>query len=123
MNTNNNNNATTLKMSKLNLVRAVHYAPESYFEIPYGLNLEDKTIVKEWWVKWQTLHIVYQDGREEEIEHIHESEGDYKYPSKTEIVNAFEEGLEDFTSYQDRVDEFVDDDEEYEDDDSMKEDV
>ena len=67
-----------------------------------------------------SLLIDYQDGRREEIEKIYESEVDYKYASTTEIVNAFEEGLEDITSYKDRLDKFIDDDEE-EEIDSMRE--
>ena len=45
------------------------YEGWSSFKIPDGLDLEDKSVVKEWFVRRETekLHIVYQDGREVQI--------------------------------------------------------
>jgi len=45
-----------------------YYPPVAVFKIPDGLDLENKSIVKDWYVKWGTLNIYYTDGREEEIE-------------------------------------------------------
>ena len=51
------------------VVRVAWDAPESLFEIPDGLDLEDESVVEEWWVKWNTLHIKYVGKKEvEEIE-------------------------------------------------------
>ena len=44
------------------IVFAEYYGPESVFKIPNGLDLEDKSIVDEWVVKYNTLYIKYVDG-------------------------------------------------------------
>ena len=49
------------------LVVTVKYeAPTKVFSIPDGLDLEDKDVVEDWWVKWSTLYIVYTNGDREE---------------------------------------------------------
>ena len=72
------------------VVRATYYAPESVFKIPDGLDLEDESVVKFWGVKYNTLHIHYVDGREEELEPTLNAldSSDYKYPQETEIEDA-----------------------------------
>lgn len=72
------------------VVRATYYAPESVFKIPDGLDLEDESVVKFWGVKYNTLHIHYVDGREEELEPYFDAvdSSDYKYPQETEIEDA-----------------------------------
>jgi len=72
------------------VVCATYYAPESVFKIPDGLDLEDKSVVKFWGVKYNTLHICYVDGREEELEpHFNAVDSsDYKHPQETEIEDA-----------------------------------
>ena len=49
------------------VVRAEYHEPASVFEIPDGLDLEDKDIVEEWYVCRNILHIKYV-GKEEEEE-------------------------------------------------------
>ncbi len=61
------------------VVTVTYAAPTAVFKIPDGLDLEDKTVVNMWYVKYGTLHIHYTDGREEEIEWEDDLyENDYK---------------------------------------------
>ena len=77
------------------VVRVAWDAPESLFEIPDGLDLEDESVVEEWWVKWNTLHIKYVGKKEvEEIEPCQETELDYKRPQECEIESADDMGYE-----------------------------
>ena len=75
----------------------VNYNFNDAFKIPKNIDLEDETVVEGWWVKWNTLHILFVDGTKKEIK----SEGwtndlDFKYPSDDpEIVNAKDWHLED----------------------------
>ena len=64
------------------------YLTQYIFKIPDGLDLEDKSVVKFWGVKWAKLYIVYVDGREEEIEEYMEAEPDYKHPDSVAIEDA-----------------------------------
>ena len=52
-------------------------APEAIFKIPDGLDLEDKSVVKNWWVKYGTLYICYTNGKKKEIEW--DNSADYKW--------------------------------------------
>jgi len=72
------------------VVCATYYAPESVFKIPDGLDLEDKSVVKFWGVKYNTLYIHYVDGHEEELEPTLNAldSSDYKHPQETEIEDA-----------------------------------
>lgn len=64
----------------------VTYWLESIFKIPDDLDLEDKSVVSEWYVKYNILNIIYADGKEEEIEATLDAQDtDYKYPKDTEI--------------------------------------
>ena len=58
-----------------------YYEPYAVFKIPNGLDLEDKSIVNEWYVKYGTLHICYTNGKEKEIEwdYMSHEEFDYKW--------------------------------------------
>jgi hypothetical protein len=58
-----------------------YYEPYAVFKIPNGLDLEDKSIVNEWYVKYGTLHICYTNGKEKEIEwdYMSHKEFDYKW--------------------------------------------
>eukprot|EP00966_Prymnesium_polylepis_P043023 999522-Prymnesium_polylepis.1 len=49
------------------VVRATFYPPEAVFKIPDGLDLEDKSVVKFWDVKWAKLYMTYFGKEEEEI--------------------------------------------------------
>ena len=63
------------KNTKDNRVFVVaNYLTESQFKIPDGLDLEDKSIVENWWVKHDTLYIVYADKDE-----IHEIEPKFSH--------------------------------------------
>ena len=61
------------------VIVAVHHT-ERFFKIPEGLDLEDKTVVKKWIVKWGVLYITYVNGREEEIDFEYEDDDGSKYP-------------------------------------------
>lgn len=76
------------------IVIAQYECPEQAWKIPFGLDLEDTSVVKEWWIKWQYLHIEYVDGRQESMESIWESEGDLKYPLDQRIDDADELGID-----------------------------
>ena len=67
------------------VVFAECHTPESVFRIPNGLDLEDKSIVEEWWVKYNQLHIHYV-GQEEDvsIDPLHDFD-DLKYLAECEI--------------------------------------
>ena len=65
------------------VVTADYNFPKAIFKIPDGLDLEDKTLVQEWFVKKMYLNIIYVDGTCEEIpwEWDPTEEGvDWKYP-------------------------------------------
>ena len=91
---------TTTKNTKENrkVVRAEYSAPESVFEIPDGLDLEDKSIVEWWGVKWNTLHIKYVG--KEEVEDIQpswdggEDHEIWKHPNDCGIEDAEDVGYE-----------------------------
>ena len=81
---------TSTKNTKDNrkCVVANYCEPEAVFKIPDGLDLEDKSTVTNWYVRYSTLYIFYVDGRQEEIEMDYESEPDYKRPINTTIEDA-----------------------------------
>jgi hypothetical protein len=81
-------------MSKVVIVR---YTVLDAFKIPTGIDLEDKSVVKFWGVKWNELYITFVDGTEKIIE----SEGwtdepEFKYPDehRTAIESAKFWGLD-----------------------------
>lgn len=76
------------------IVVAQYESPERAWKIPFGLDLDDKSVVKEWWIKWSSLHIEYTDGRKLSIESDWESEGDFKYPLDQRIEDADELGID-----------------------------
>ena len=64
----------------------VSYHLEDCFRLREGLDLNDKTVVHSWGVKYGTLRISYQSGEEEEIQ----SEGwvsdfDFKYHNEQRL--------------------------------------
>ena len=61
-------------------VKVKYYEPYAVFKIPNGLDLEDKSVVNLWYVKYGTLYICYTDGKEKEIEwdYMSHEEFDYK---------------------------------------------
>ena len=81
-----------------------YYAPINYYRIPDNLDLEDKSVVEEYWVKWNTLYIKYVG--KEEAEKINpeysDTDGDiFKHPETLEIVDAEEHYVE----YDDEIEE------------------
>lgn len=73
----------------------VSYSAHVSIPVPYGIDLEDKTVVKNWWVIWNKLYIFLADGRELEIDG-EDPEPDYKRPDDTEVSedNAPDEDIE-----------------------------
>ena len=65
------------------------YTSENYFKVPVGLDLEDKTVIKRYGVKWNilTISFVYEHKEDLEIECYQEGEVDYKYPRNEEVGN------------------------------------
>ena len=72
-------------MSTQQIVKVNYDSPEFYFKVPEGTDLKDKSMVEEYWVSWNTLHIKYADGRVVEIDHCGETEPDTKCPVDTEV--------------------------------------
>jgi len=70
-------------------VRVSYCVPDAIFKIPDGLDLEDKSVVADWGVKYGVLHIKYVDGRKEKIGwSIDPSDFDYKWAEDMAIENA-----------------------------------
>ena len=68
------------------------FMTQAVFKIPKGLNLYDKTIVKEFYVRYDTLYIEYTDGRTDEIEQEYNDEP--KHPDETNIEDAEDWGID-----------------------------
>ena len=80
------------------VLRANYYPPEHVFKIPNNLDLEDKSVIESWGVKWGKLYITYVGKEEQEvIEQVYESEVDYKFPENVEIVDADDCGYIDYS--------------------------
>jgi|688.fasta_scaffold558481_1 hypothetical protein len=83
-----------------NKVLRVNYSVDEAFAIPSNINLEDKTQVEEWWVKYLTLHIRLTNGKVIEIKpQGWIDNNDFKWPSTDydddNIVDASEFGIDD----------------------------
>ena len=89
-------------------VVVTYYTNDATFKIPDGLDLEDKSVVRRWYVIDDTLHIYYTDGREEEIDVYEPSEISGEHDER--IEDAAEYGVA-YTSDEDE-DEDEDDEEE-----------
>lgn len=73
-------------MSSNKVVKVTYYL-DDVFCIPKNINLEDKSQVKDWCIKWNVLHITLTNGKELEISAQGVIEGyDYKYPDEKEIL-------------------------------------
>jgi hypothetical protein len=55
------------------------------FVIPKGMDLDDKTKIKEYWVRYGTLHIEFVDGTTQKIEYENEPDTDWETPNDTNI--------------------------------------
>ena len=85
--------STTLNVKgNRQVIVAVHHT-ERIFKIPEGLDVEDKTVVKNWIVKWGILYIGYVNGEEETIEFEWEDDHGCKYPD-AEIEDADDHNVE-----------------------------
>jgi hypothetical protein len=80
-----------------NKIVIVTYSFSDRFKVPKNIDLENKEIVKNWYVKWNILHIILVNGKELNIG----SEGwmdelDLKYPSEDpEIESSDYYGIDD----------------------------
>ena len=63
------------------------------FVIPKGMDLNDKTKIKGYWVKYGTLHIEFVDGTTQQIQYENEPDTEWKTPNDTDI--NYEEDWED----------------------------
>lgn len=87
---------STLNVKGNRKVLVVQYAPpQAVFKIPDGLDLEDKSIVSEWDVKWNRLFIRYVDENkpDEYIESDSNEEIAIRAPEHMVIENANNYGV------------------------------
>ena len=68
------------------------FMTQAVFKIPKGLDLYDKTIVKEFYVRYNILYIEYTDGRTDKIEEEYNDEP--KHPDETNIEDAEDWGID-----------------------------
>ena len=73
------------------------YSTGTHFIIPKGIDLEDKTVVKEWETKWAILYIYFVDSTREplEIEAEFEPDLECKYADEELIEEAWVYGYSD----------------------------
>ena len=87
-------------MTDRKVVRAC-YTSYDYYVVPTGLDLEDKTVVSSWGIKWGKLWINLTNGKEICItQPALEQEADHKFPDSTEIIEQ-EETIFDDDAYTD----------------------
>jgi hypothetical protein len=67
----------------------VQYSTEDYFNIPDGIDLNNKEQVLDYKVRYGTLYIRFADDPDhyKEIDRCYRSEIDYKYPNYMEILD------------------------------------
>jgi hypothetical protein len=85
-------NATTKMMKNMKCLVA-EYRQTTTFKLPLGLDLENKNIVEEYWVKWNTLTIKLENG-ETLIIAGSDCEDDKKHPEETRLEDAEDWGIE-----------------------------
>lgn len=68
------------------------YRHSSIFKLPLGLNLEDGTVVRDYWIKWDTLTISLMNGETLQIEPY--SSDDKKNPDEIKIEELDDWGIE-----------------------------
>lgn len=88
------NSTKNIKGNRQVLV-ATFSPPDMIFKLPDGLDLNDKTVVENYWVRYGTLYIKYvgNDIREE-IKPYQDCEPDYKRPDDIKIEAAEDVGVE-----------------------------
>lgn len=75
-------------MSENRKVIVAVYKSCSPFVVPKDVDLNAPGV--SWTIKWNTLYIEFPDGRSLKVESACDPEGDFKYPSETEIVSGEE---------------------------------
>lgn len=79
-------------MSTQTKVVIAEYRCQEAFKVPKGIDLEDKTQVQEWWVKWNKLKILLVDGTVLEIQPEWDCVGDsMKRPSEDPTIECAED--------------------------------
>jgi hypothetical protein len=68
------------------------YRHNSIFKLPLGLNLEDGTVVRDYWIKWDTLTISLMNGETLQIEPYNSD--DKKNPDEIKIEDIDDWGIE-----------------------------
>jgi hypothetical protein len=95
--------------TQLKVIRATYYPPASVFIIPKTIDIEDKSVVKDYWVKYDELCIVFVDESKDMLcikpHYSAEESQDYKHPENLEIVDADEEGISDDEEEKDKEEE------------------
>ena len=81
-------------MSSNKVVR-VTYSYDDLFCIPKNINLDDKTQVKEWWVRYNQLHIELTNGKELVINGYKQTNFSNKFPHDQEIIDAEDADIDD----------------------------
>jgi hypothetical protein len=73
-----------------------NYCVNEAYKIPKGVDLEDKTVVSSWGIKWSVLVIEFTNGKVLKIQpEWTVADADFKRPSEDPTIeNAFEYGLE-----------------------------
>jgi hypothetical protein len=77
---------TTTKQPMSKVVIA-SYNCQSAFRVPKGLDLDDKSQVKSWGVKWDRLYIELADGKEIQVENYWDDHcNDFEYPDDDPVI-------------------------------------
>ena len=80
--------------SNRNIVGTEYNAPTAVFKYPDGVDLEDKSVVESWAVKYGKLYIKYVGkDTEEEIQWEYDPQTDFKY-GNDEIIDADERSVD-----------------------------
>jgi len=90
--------SSTLNVKGDRKIVTATYKCESNFSIPDGLDLNDKTKVEGWGVKWDRLWIKYVDGTEEDINATYEAQEceDWKRPQEVNIESLCDDDVDEY---------------------------
>jgi len=110
-----------LKMSQ-QVVVAEYYGPEVVYKVPKGIDLNDKSVVENWFVRRHTLYIKYVGkDKEEKLEPVFDTEQDFKFPNKEEVMKREDYELADFIDWSDDEDEEEEEEDEEEEEEEEEE--
>lgn len=87
--------------TQLKVIRAWYVSPVSVFKIPKTIDIEDVTVVKGYWVKYDKLYIEFVDSSKdvlvvEPLENYHAKNSfdtDFKNPEFIQVADANEAGI------------------------------